>query len=292
MTETKLVNAVGPTWDACIRIIPVALGENVKAVVFSPCGALIAAYGGRCVKVFDVMAGVNRATFDEDMIISSVAFSPDEGFLVAGLSSLSSGTINVWDVRTGTIFRTFGTLSRTSEWTMQSSPYSESVAFSSCGTMIASGINDGTVRIWNILSGRCHCIFHGHSRTVTDVCWLATPWNQVVSASDDHTVRIWDVRTQTSSKILAQYHDPVAAIASSPGFLLVASTNGTVNIYDLQSGDIIHVIRSNDIIHSCFSVDGGKVLVASRNSGYIWDITTNTLTHVRSVDYNGEHATF
>jgi WD40 repeat protein len=132
-TETKLVNAVSPTWDACIRIIPVAVGASVEGVVFSPSGALIAAHGGRCTKVFDAMTGVKRATFDEDMYISSVAFSPDDGFLVSGLLG---GTINVWDVQTSTMFRTF-------KWNMRSSAYS--VAFSSCGTMIASGHTDWTV---------------------------------------------------------------------------------------------------------------------------------------------------
>ena len=101
MTEAKLVNAVGPTWDACIRIIPVALCESMKAVVFSPSGALIAAHGRCCVKVFDAMTGVNRATFDGDKSIFSIAFSPDDGFLVSGLHI---GTINLWDVQTGTMF--------------------------------------------------------------------------------------------------------------------------------------------------------------------------------------------
>jgi hypothetical protein len=70
------------------------------------------------------------------------------------------------------------------------------------------------------------------------------------------------------------------------------ATNGAVNIYDSQSGDIIHIIRSNNITRSRFSIDGGKVLVTSRNSGDIWDITTNTFTHLRSIDYNGEQAVF
>jgi WD40 repeat protein len=277
--EAKLVNAVNPTWDACIRIIPVSVGERVEAVVFSPSGALIAVHGKSCVEVFDAMTGMNRATFDGNMLISSVAFSPDDGFLVSGLWGM---TINVWDVQTGTIFRTF-------KWTMRSSAHS--VAFSSCGTMIASGNTDWTVRIWNILSGGCVCVFQGHSQTVTDVCWLAT-WSQVVSASNDRTVRIWDVQKQTCSRIFAQYSDPVVALASSRDLLLVAPTNRTMNIYDPQSGDIIHVIMSDDIIHSRFSIDGGKVLIASKNSGDIWNITTKTLTCVGSIDYNGVHATF
>ncbi|KIM78643.1 hypothetical protein PILCRDRAFT_11100 [Piloderma croceum F 1598] len=133
MTETKLVNAVSPTWDACIRIIPVAVGGTVRAVAFSPSGALIAGCGECAVKVFDAKTGMNRATFDEHKFITSVAFSHDDGFLAAGLWGR---TINLWDVQTGTIFRAI-------KWTVPSSPYS--VAFSSCRTMIASSINDGTV---------------------------------------------------------------------------------------------------------------------------------------------------
>jgi WD40 repeat protein len=277
MTETQLVNAVGPTWDACIRIIPVALGENVKAAVFSPSGALIAAQGACCVKVFDAMTGENRATFDGNKAISTIAFSPNDGFLV---SWLWCGIINVWDVQTGTIFRTFQSYSAT-----------HSIAFSSCGTMIASCGSNGAVGIWNILAGGSDCFLKGHSAAVTDVCWLAM-WNQVASGSRDRTVRIWDVQKQTCSMIFTQCNDPVTALAFSRGLLLVASTNGTVNIYDSQSGDIIHVIRSSNITHSCFSTDGGKVLLARKNSGDIWDITTKTLTRVQGIDYNGDHAMF
>jgi WD40 repeat protein len=279
VTETKLANAVSPTWDACIRIIPV--GKGVNAVVFSPSGALIATHGKFCVKVFDAMTGVNRATFDGHKSIYSVAFSPDDGFLVSG-PGVWGGTINVWDVQTGMMFRTF-------KWNILRSSACL-VAFSSCGTMISSGGSDGTVRIWNILSGGCDCVFRGHLGAVTDVCWLATQ-NQVVSGSDDRTVRIWDVRKQTCSKIFDQYHS-VTAVTFSRGLLSVASTDGTVNIYDSQSGNMIHTIRSNDMTHSRISVDGGKVLVASRNSGDIWDITTNTLARVGSIEYNGEQATF
>jgi WD40 repeat protein len=277
MTETKLANAVGPTWDACIRIIP--MGEEVRRVVFSLSGALIAARGDSCMKVFDAMTGVHRATFDVDMFISSVTFSPDDGFLSV---SRYGGTMNVWDVQTGTMFRTF-----------KGSSATLSVAFSSCGTMIASGNADWTVQIWNISSGGCDCVLKGHSAPVMDVCWLAT-WNQVASVSYDHTVRIWDTRKQTCSKIFAQYQAPMTAlrVAFSRGLLLVTSTNNTVKIYDPQADSIIYVIRSNNITHSRFSIDGGKVLVASRNSGDIWDMTMNTLTRVQSIDYNGEQAMF
>ncbi|KIM78565.1 hypothetical protein PILCRDRAFT_75272, partial [Piloderma croceum F 1598] len=120
--------------------------------------------------------------------------------------------------------------------------------------------------IWNMLSGGCDCVLQGHSGTVMDVCWLATQ-NQVISASYDHTVHIWDVRKQMCSKIFAQYHDLVTAIAFSRGLLLVAFENGTMNIYDSQSGDIIQVIRSDNIIHSHFLLTEARFCLQAR----IWE---------------------
>jgi WD40 repeat protein len=127
-------------------------------------------------------------------------------------------------VHIGTLFQTF-----------EGPPGVHSVAFSPCGTMIACGYHDGTVRIWNIPSGYCDCVLNGDSRAVRTVCWLATG-KQVISASNDHTVRIWDVQ-RTSLKIVAKYADPVAAVASSDSFLVAASES--VTIYDSQSGDIM-----------------------------------------------------
>ncbi|KIM73999.1 hypothetical protein PILCRDRAFT_39996, partial [Piloderma croceum F 1598] len=223
MTKTKLVNAVSPTWDACIRIIPLAVGVSVEAVVFSPSGALIAAHGEYCMKVFDAMTGVNRATFIVQASICSVAFSLDDGFLVSGLFG---GTINVWDVQTGTIFRTF-------EW--NSSAYS--VAFSYCGTMLASGGSDKTVQIWNILSGGCHCVFHGHIGVVTDVSiGFSLDLTFTAFLLSDSTVQTWNAHTRHHESIiiddLSVFH-----IALSPnGSQLASLSPYHMKLWDLKSG--------------------------------------------------------
>jgi hypothetical protein len=82
VNKTKLLKAVGTTWDACIRIFPV--GETVQAIVFLEKGALIAARGFYWIKIFDCMMGANRATFHECTFTDSIAFSPDDDFIAIG----------------------------------------------------------------------------------------------------------------------------------------------------------------------------------------------------------------
>ena len=209
MTETKLLNAVGTTWDACIRIVPV--GKAAGALVFSHDGALIVAYGDYYVKIFDAMTGVNRVTLEEAEPVVSVAFSPDNDLLA---SALLYGDMNVWDVQTGTLFRTFQVL--VGEVTQ--SCFKRLVTFSPCGTMIASSSNRSRdVRIRNISSGNCHCVLQGHSGGVRDICWLATG-KQIISVSGDYTVRIWDVQQKTCSDIFAACYVPLTVACSTDYF--------------------------------------------------------------------------
>jgi WD40 repeat protein len=272
VNQTKLLNAVGTTWDACIRIFPV--GEKAQTVVFSNKGALIAACGYDWVKIFDTITGANRTTFHKGTFILSIAFSPDDDFLATGISG---GTLNVWDVQTGTLFRTF-----------KGDMYVYSVSFSPDGNMIAAGGNDGTIQIWNILSGGCDYISVHHSAGVNSVCWL--DGQQVMSGSSDRTVRRWDVQQARGSSIYAEYPSGVINIASSRGSILVASTDGTRKIYDSQSGDVIHTMPPAGLTRCQLSIDGDKNLVANKNSGFIWDLTSKT--QVQSIGYNGDGATF
>jgi hypothetical protein len=66
--------------------------------------------------------------------------------------------------------------------------------------------------------------------------------------------------------------------------------NNRTQIYDPQSGDYIYTILYEGLTHCRLSVDGDKILVASRNSGFIRDLTSKT--QAQSIDYNGDGATF
>jgi WD40 repeat protein len=71
-----------------------------------------------------------------------------------------------------------------------------SVSFSPNGRRIATGSNDGTVKLWDTASGAEVFTLRGHTSGV--LCVAFSPnGDQLVSGSIDFTVRVWDATPLT-----------------------------------------------------------------------------------------------
>jgi WD40 repeat protein len=117
-----------------------------------------------------------------------------------------------------------------------------SVAFSPCGTMIASGGRQGPFESGTYHRAGCDCVLKGHSGVVRDVCWLATgnksSRDQMIvqsayGMSRRNIAQRFLLNTPSSDccRILAR-------------FIFGGFRDGTVKVYDSQSGDIIQAISN------------------------------------------------
>lgn len=158
-------------WDRDVPFVP-----TIAALAFSPDGKRLVTAGGvtkvrghlpkGVVKIWDAETGKELRQFDELSARSdAVAFSTDGKFLAAGTIGESgelpsSAEVHVWDAATGQRLQTMKTRPVVEQGGNPGSVLY--LAFHSKGTRLAAAVSDGTVRLWEMPSGKELFEMRGH----------------------------------------------------------------------------------------------------------------------------------
>lgn len=246
--------------------------NGVYALAFSPDSKALASGSWEQILLWDIATSTHEATlFVGDWATNAgLAFSPDGNTLVS-----ANGFIYLWDVKSRTHSTTIRRYGQTGYVRYRS------IAFSPDSRFLARSAGN-SVQLW--YAGRTYkTALTGHEDSVTSIAFSSDS-RTLASSSEDNTVRLWDVVTDTHKATFTGHTDTVVSVAFSPDGSLLASgsDDNTIILWDVDTGEprttiIAHTTGINDVV---FSPDG-KTLASC---GYrddttvkLWDVDTGAL---------------
>ena len=106
---------------------------------------------------------------------------------------------------------------------------------------LASGLNEGTIRICNIDNEGYIKTLIGHCKLQLFVCKLQLLQSgELISCSADHKVKIWDLNKGSCIKTLVSQNDTVSSIlVTQTGTFISRSHFGPISIWYKETGLIM-----------------------------------------------------
>jgi hypothetical protein len=152
------------------------------------------------------------------------------------------------------------------------------VAFSPKGRWLASASYDGTVKVWDMTTGKLLRDLSDHTGAVYGVAF-SPDGTRIASAGQDQTVKIWDSTRDRKPLTLTGHAAAVYDVAFSPKgrWLASASYDGTVKVWDMISGQEAGILKGHAawVYSLAFSPDGTRIATASMDQTVkVWDTAT------------------
>lgn len=156
--------------------------------------------------------------------------------------------------------------------------------FSPEGQYIATGGEDGRVKVWNALSGFCVITFKEHIAPVTGVQFIGHGQGKaVLSSSLDGTVRAHDlIRYKNFKTLTAPTPVQFTCVAADPsGEVVCAGSLDPFNVYvwSLQTGKLLEILAGHEGPIACMRFAASTSLLATGSwdgTLKLWDVYKNS----------------
>ena len=226
--------------------------DRVNSVAYSPNGDyIVTASDDETIRLYDAAAGTYYTSYSRNSAVNAVAFSPDSNFVALAQADGNVIIVNIeTDADGDPVFAHYRTLAshtaavnsvafspdgtqllsgsndrrallwniadRTILRDMDHALGVKAVAFSSDEPwMIATGSEDGVIKVWNITSGGELLTLTGHADSVNGLDFSEDGLS-LASVSSDDTIKLWNPYLGILVATYSGHDDDVTAVAYAP----------------------------------------------------------------------------
>ena len=252
--------------------------EPPIATAISPAGNLVVERRRNSVSIVPVgagarlpvrsVAGITRTVTQIEGVAfgTLLEFSPDAEWLTVGGFD---GTTQLVNMSTGEMRTLSGHVGAVTH-----------ARFDETATSLLTAGEDGTVRLWDVVSGETEQVMPGHTAPITDIAF-GKETDTVLTIVSSGIVRVWSVARDGDLRRIGNHESSVINVAWSPDGKLLASAgaDNTARIFDVESGAELMVLAGHEdwVRDLVFSPDGRYLVTGSDDgSTVLWDVESGT----------------
>ncbi len=152
------------------------------------------------------------------------------------------------------------------------------VAYSSDGSVLASGGGDNSVRLWDPETGDLKRTLKGHPNGVHSLAF-SLDGKTLASGGGDNSVRLWDPETGDLKRTLNCGSRCSGAIAYSPdGKTLAVGIAEGIQLWNAETGELNRTIQTDGAAIVEFSPDGKTAVGVFGYAVQLWSVETGEKT--------------
>ncbi|MCK5851062.1 MAG: protein kinase [Kiritimatiellae bacterium] len=272
------------TYEPGVQVRNISTGKIVKTlateircrkgICFLPGSKQILIYGARKgrggLQCFDIKSGKrlwihsSRGRGLDTLTLSS------DGKLAVSTSWIKNDPPQIWNTKMG---KPVGTL----PVKYDKKGYATVAKCSPTGKEVLVGISNGVCDLFDLEKREYIRSLRGHRRIITDICFFPDG-RSVATASQDASVRIWEVASGKCKFVLTGHNGDVAAVLVTHDgqVVLSGSSDGFLRVWDANTGELLSTLRGPRIYNLTQASDG-KTIFVGYDSGRIRRVKLATL---------------